>query len=150
MLKYLLILLGLGYLFSPYDLAPDVFVGVGWIDDLALLALLWWFYFRRRGIGLGNLFGGASRAASGAAGGFGGGGSEGTDDRQFGNARSEKDPYTVLGLSRNATAEEIRTAYRKLANRYHPDKVNHLGEEFRELAEKRFKEVQNAYQQLTR
>ncbi|MBW1817978.1 MAG: DnaJ domain-containing protein [Deltaproteobacteria bacterium] len=45
---------------------------------------------------------------------------------------------------------EIRKAYRELANRYHPDKVNHLGEEFRDLAEERFKEVQTAYQELTR
>jgi DnaJ-class molecular chaperone len=37
-----------------------------------------------------------------------------------------------------------------LAGQYHPDKVSHLGEEFRQLAEKRFKEIQVAYQELIR
>jgi DnaJ-class molecular chaperone len=54
----------------------------------------------------------------------------------------------VLGVGRNATSEQIKQAYRQLANQYHPDKVIHLGEEFRELAEKRFKEIQEAYQKL--
>ncbi|MBW1787907.1 MAG: DnaJ domain-containing protein [Deltaproteobacteria bacterium] len=150
MLKYLLTFLGLGYLIWPFDLAPDFIVGLGWIDDLALLALLWWFFFRRKGICLNNLFGRMSQAASGGAGGFGDKTSEGAGDRRFRNERLEKDPYTVLGLSRNASSGEIRKAYRELANRYHPDKVNHLGEEFRDLAEERFKEVQTAYQELTR
>jgi DnaJ like chaperone protein len=58
------------------------------------------------------------------------------------------DPYTVLEIPKDATEEQIKTAYRKLANKYHPDKVLHLGEEFRKLAEKRFKEIQKAYQEL--
>jgi len=36
-----------------------------------------------------------------------------------------------------------------LANKYHPDKVDHLGEEFKKLAEKKFKDIQEAYQKLT-
>ncbi|HUT69368.1 MAG TPA: DnaJ domain-containing protein [Desulfatiglandales bacterium] len=42
----------------------------------------------------------------------------------------------------------MKNAYRKLANKYHPDKVDHLGDEFRVLAEQRFKEIQEAYQEL--
>ncbi|MBW2144864.1 MAG: DnaJ domain-containing protein, partial [Deltaproteobacteria bacterium] len=41
-----------------------------------------------------------------------------------------------------------KKAYRRLAGKYHPDRVNHLGEEFKELAERRFKEIQDAYQDL--
>jgi len=52
-------------------------------------------------------------------------------------------------VNRGASAGEIKSAYRKLANKYHPDKVDHLGEEFKELAEKKFKDIQEAYQKLT-
>ncbi len=54
------------------------------------------------------------------------------------------DPYAVLGVARTATAEEIRTAYRKLARKYHPD-VN-PGDK---AAEARFKEVAAAYDVLS-
>ncbi len=60
----------------------------------------------------------------------------------------KKDPYTVLGVNREASQGEIKKAYLVLANRYHPDKVLHLGEEFKEMAEMRFKEIQGAYQEL--
>jgi DnaJ like chaperone protein len=86
-------------------------------------------------------------AGAGAA---GGGASDGKHERPFRGEPRQKDPHAVLGVSRNASPAEIRQAYRELAQRYHPDKVNHLGEEFRELAEKRFKEVQHAYQELTK
>ncbi len=37
--------LGLSYLVSPYDLFPDFFVGVGWLDDLIVLGVLWWYLY---------------------------------------------------------------------------------------------------------
>jgi len=51
-------------------------------------------------------------------------------------------------VSRNASQEQIRKAYKKLAGKYHPDKVSHLGQEFQALAEKRFKDIQEAYEAL--
>jgi curved DNA-binding protein len=54
-----------------------------------------------------------------------------------------RDYYEVLGVSRNASAEELQQAYRQLARRYHPD-VNKDPE-----AEERFKEVNEAYQVLS-
>ena len=66
----------------------------------------------------------------------------------FGDKATSKDPYTVLGVGRSSPPEEIKRAYRRLATKYHPDKVNHMGEEFRELAERRFKEIQEAYQEI--
>src|ERR1019366_4797979 len=51
-----------------------------------------------------------------------------------------KDPYEVLGISRNADADEIKSAYRRLARRYHPD-VNPNDPS----AEEKFKEVGSAY-----
>jgi curved DNA-binding protein CbpA len=55
------------------------------------------------------------------------------------------DYYQVLGVSKTATPEEVRQAYRKLAVRYHPDKnLNN-----KEFAEKKFKEVAEAYDVLS-
>jgi len=65
-------------------------------------------------------------------------------DKRF----SKPNPYEVLGIHRHASIDEIKKAYRKLAVKYHPDKVDHLGDEFRVLAEKKFKEIQKAYQEL--
>jgi hypothetical protein len=53
-------------------------------------------------------------------------------------------PYSVLGISRDASEEEIRRAYRRLVMQYHPDK--NRGDEA--WAAQRFSEVQDAYQQL--
>src|SRR6266498_155116 len=52
-----------------------------------------------------------------------------------------RDPYTTLGISRNATVEEIKKAYRKLAHQHHPDKTG--GDD------KKFKEINEAYQILS-
>lgn len=56
--------------------------------------------------------------------------------------------YAVLGLNKGAPFEEIKAAYRKLSQKYHPDKVSHLGDEFRNVAEERMKELNIAYQFL--
>lgn len=56
------------------------------------------------------------------------------------------DPYSVLGVSRNASEEEIKKAYRKLSRVYHPDaNVNNPN---KKQAEEKFKEVQEAYSQI--
>jgi molecular chaperone DnaJ len=56
------------------------------------------------------------------------------------------DPYQVLGVSRGASDEEIKKAYRSLSRRYHPDaNVNNPN---KAQAEEKFKEVQQAYDQI--
>ncbi len=56
------------------------------------------------------------------------------------------DPYAVLGVSRNATDDEIKKAYRALSRKYHPDaNVNNPN---KKQAEEKFKEIQQAYQQI--
>lgn len=56
------------------------------------------------------------------------------------------DPYSVLGINRNATEEEIKKAYKGLSRKYHPDaNVNNPN---KAQAEEKFKEIQAAYQQI--
>ncbi|XP_027335011.1 chaperone protein dnaJ A6, chloroplastic-like [Abrus precatorius] len=57
--------------------------------------------------------------------------------------RADTDFYSVLGVSRNSTKSEIKSAYRKLARNYHPD-VNKEPD-----AEQKFKEISNAYEVLS-
>ncbi len=54
--------------------------------------------------------------------------------------------YEVLGLEPGASMEEIKKAYRKLSMKYHPDKVRHLGDEFRTIAESKMKDINAAYE----
>lgn len=56
------------------------------------------------------------------------------------------DPYQVLGVSRNASDEEIKKAYRMLSRKYHPDANIHNPNKAQ--AEAKFKEIQQAYQQI--
>ena len=55
-----------------------------------------------------------------------------------------KDYYQILGISRNASPQDVRKAYRKLAMQYHPDR--NPGDK---QAEERFKEINEAYQVLS-
>lgn len=57
-----------------------------------------------------------------------------------------KDPYKVLGLDAKATDEEVKKAYRRLAMKYHPDKVEGMGEEIKKNAEAQFREINEAYE----
>ena len=58
-----------------------------------------------------------------------------------------KDPYEILGVPKNASQEEIKKAYRKLAKQYHPDK--YVGNPLADLAAEKFKEINEAYDALT-
>ena len=53
--------------------------------------------------------------------------------------------YTVLEISPNATNDEVKAAYRRMAMKYHPDRVSTLGREVQKSAEEKFKQVQEAY-----
>jgi len=58
--------------------------------------------------------------------------------------------YAILGLAPDADFAAVKAAYRKLSMQYHPDKVAHLGEEFKKVAEEKMKEINNAYEFLKR
>ena len=57
-----------------------------------------------------------------------------------------RDPYTVLGVSQNASDQEIKKAYRELARKYHPD--NYVNNPLADLAEEKMKEVNEAYEAI--
>jgi DnaJ like chaperone protein len=56
--------------------------------------------------------------------------------------------YKILEIDHSATDEEIKRAYRHMAKKYHPDKVSHLGSDLINLAEEKFKSVNDAYQSI--
>ncbi|MDY6971014.1 MAG: DnaJ domain-containing protein [Thermodesulfobacteriota bacterium] len=152
-MRVLFSLLALAYIICPYDLIPDFFLGMGWIDDLIILPLVLWYFFyhRKRQYGYGGYHKNRGRSSSAEESGKEPYEEEGTGhgyDHKEKSSPGGGDPRSVLGVARDAPPEEIKRTYRRLANQYHPDKVNHLGREFRELAERRFKEIQKAYQEL--
>jgi DnaJ-domain-containing protein 1 len=136
MMQWIWIILALVYLLSPYDLIPG-FSAVSWLDDLFILVLLYRYLSRFKRM----------RSPGGQP--YGGNRSSGEPSHDN-TTPKPKSPYEVLGVRPGAGRDEIKAAYRKLAGQYHPDKVAHLGDEFQTMAEQRFKEIQEAYQELTK
>ncbi|MFD2916896.1 DnaJ domain-containing protein [Psychroserpens luteus] len=77
----------------------------------------------------------------------------GISSRDYGSIKamfynSTDNAYKILEITKEATDDEVKKAYRKMAKKYHPDKVIHLGKEHQKGAEEKFRQVQNAYEQL--
>jgi len=149
----LVVILVLIYIISPIDGIPDMIPLLGWLDDTFMVGLLA-YYLRYKRLPrflyrLSRLFFQNRGSKSGPR-----------DDSSFrrdtsgtsqtGNSPdASKDPYEILGVKAGASIEEIHAAYRAAAQQYHPDKVAHLGEELRELANTKFVEIQEAYNFLS-
>ena len=56
--------------------------------------------------------------------------------------------YKILEVDRNATNEELKKAYRRMAMKYHPDKVSYLGEDVQKAANEKFKKVNEAFEKI--
>ena len=131
------------YFVLPFDLIPD-FLGIpGRIDDLVTIALLAWLYRRhvRQYVATGSGSGGEAAGRSANAGSGQGSPAQSRHAKAF-------DAYEVLEISRSASGDAIKAAYRARMKEYHPDKVAHLGEDLQKLAHERSQEIQRAYRQL--
>jgi DnaJ like chaperone protein len=62
--------------------------------------------------------------------------------------KSADNSYKILEIDKSATDEEIKKAYRTMAKKYHPDRVNTENEAIKKGAEEKFKEVQKAYETI--
>ncbi len=56
--------------------------------------------------------------------------------------------YKILEITKSASNDEVKKAYRKMVKKHHPDKLRHLGEEHLKGAEEKFRKIQQAYEQI--
>lgn len=64
--------------------------------------------------------------------------------------QDEERYYQILGVDKNVGVEDIKKAYRKLVREHHPDKVNHLGEEYVKIAHQQLTKINEAYEYVRR
>jgi len=133
----LLWLVPLIYLLFPADL--DFLRPIGYLDDLILVIFFIWAVERSRNY---KTFFEEARARKQR---------NQRGRNETGETRTErpKPPHEVLGVSRNASLSEIKKAYRKLINMYHPDKFAHLGPELEATARDKTREIIAAYEAMT-
>ena len=143
---WLLLLLCVLYVVSPVDLLPDFFGLPGRFDDL-LVALGTLFYIYSSSKKMPGT-GGTRRDRSSQGGGRDRRESEGASAREA--PPGPASPYEVLGVDRGADLAEIRRRYREKLLQYHPDRVQHLGAEFQEMAERKTREITEAFQKILR
>lgn len=77
----------------------------------------------------------------GAYGGYG----QGADPRRATSQQQLDQAYRILEIDASATDDQVKKAYRRMAMKYHPDKVSTLGEDVRKGAEEKFKALSEAY-----
>lgn len=163
--KFILVLLGLAYLISPADVIPEMYLPwIGWIDDSLVMVCL--YHLIRYGRLPSFLFKkGTKQSYEKKTNGSEGSGTfrkndpnrssyrpnatgPSTQGNMSGKTSNLKSPYEILGVDGSASWAEIQTAYKSKVKQYHPDKLSHLGEEFSNLANKKFLEIQQAYAKL--
>ena len=128
-MRLLLITIALIYLVFPFDLIRDFFPVLGYADDILLI--LWVIYL------LNNKFKKVKNT-----------GFNSYSHNKFSDFEKEKDCYEILGVAGNASKVEVKKAYRDLVSKYHPDKVEHLGEDLKKHAEEKFIEINQAYEKI--
>ena len=69
-------------------------------------------------------------------------------NQSYGQSSNKKDPYKVLGITSDATDDEVRKAYRRMAMKYHPDRVAGMSEELQRNAAEQMKEINSAFETI--
>ena len=139
--KVVLIIFAAAYFISPIDLIPDFLIPyIGWLDDTFIIGIILYLikYNKLPFSNFGQFFSSYKNQ---------------TFNKTRANQTSSKiykDPYEILGINKNASADEINKAYKKKVKQYHPDKVSHLGEELQKIANEKFIEIKNAYDILSK
>lgn len=62
--------------------------------------------------------------------------------------KSADNAYKILEIEKSASDEEVKKAFRTMAKKYHPDKLQHMDEAYQKGAEEKFRKVQEAYEQI--
>ena len=147
MKTYLALLFGILYVISPLDLLPDILGPLGRVDDIGVAGFVMWLLWRF-----------ARQAKKGRAGKeeFRRERRAGNEDHSFHDGEGSEtaagpaslDPFEILGVDSDAGRDAVVAAYRELLSKYHPDRVEHLGREFQEIAEERTKEINRAYGEI--
>lgn len=147
-LRWVLVVLAVLYFLSPFDLLPDfIHPLIGRLDDIFIFVGLFLYY--SYGINVLKWFWGRNTSTRQKT-------YQNIHDRDESQSFEEegagenRDPCRILGVQPEARPDEIKKAYREASQKYHPDKVSHLGPEFQELAERKFVEIQEAYEKLRR
>ena len=98
----------------------------------------------------GSGYGGSQSSSGSYGGGYSGGYGGGYSGGSQGSAKSKRDPYEILGLSKDATFSEIKKKYRELVKKYHPDILMGKGadEEIIQEGTKKLQEINEAYKIL--
>ena len=143
------------YLISPVDIIPDLLLPyIGWLDDGVVLGTIFYlirygrlpnFFFKKQGPykqpfdrnNANFTFKKNQQQAKGPS-----------DRKKASSSNIPKTPYDILGINPAASKKEIQKAYKEAIKKYHPDKLSHLGEDFSDLANEKFLEIQTAYDTL--
>ena len=64
------------------------------------------------------------------------------------SANTSDADFQLLGLKKGATKDDIKAAYRRLAKTYHPDKLSGVDDAIKKIAEEKFREIKDAYENL--
>lgn len=75
-------------------------------------------------------------------------GNNGGNTSSYNTDESNESPYKIIGVSENASNEELKRAYRTLVKKFHPDMQTDLSKEAQEDAQKRFVKIQEAYEKI--
>jgi DnaJ like chaperone protein len=134
---------GITYIASWIDLLPDAMIGVGWLDDIAVAIAMVWFFTTWLPKNKHRIYWFKAKAKARSQ-----TGRQEAPGSANGAPTGEFDPFEVLNLRRGASPEEVKSAYREMLSKYHPDKVSHLGEDFQKIAHEKALDIQRAYEVL--